>query len=207
VRYRFGDFDLDTDRRLLTRGAEEIHLKPKAFQLLQLLVAKSPAVVTQQEIQEHLWPDTVADAGNVHSLISQIRDALADSERKIVRTSYGTGFYVEPGGRDASRPRFEVILGEQTIPLRDGTNLIGRDWGAQIRIDSASISRQHARIVIDDNRAVLEDLGSRNGTAVHGRRVAEPVELTSGDRIVFGTVAVLFRALPELRTTADFRDG
>jgi len=206
VRYRFGDFDLDTDRRLLTRGSDEIHLKPKAYQLLQLLVQRSPAVVTQQEIQEHLWPDSVVDSGSVHSLISQIRDALGDGERRMVRTSYGSGFYVEPGARDADRPRFAVVLGDREIRLSDGVNLVGRDWNAEVRIDAPSISRQHARIVVDDDRVLLEDLGSRNGTAVRGRRVSEPVELTSGDKIVFGTVAAVFRILPDLQTTEDLRD-
>jgi len=207
VRHRFGNFHLDSNRRALGRGDQEIHLKPKAFQLLQFLLEKSPAVVSHEEIDEHLWPDTFVDVGSIHSLISQIRDALGDDDHRVVRTSYGTGFYVETGSVERSPSRFEVIVGDREIRLVEGVNLIGRDWDAQVRIDARSISRYHARIVITENRAVLEDLGSKNGTAVRGQRVAEPAVLSSGDRIVVGTVSVIFRLLPELRTTEDVRDS
>jgi diguanylate cyclase (GGDEF)-like protein len=75
--------------------------------------------------------------------------------------------------------------------LNRGETVLGRGREANVFIDDAGASRAHARIVItDDGRYVLEDLKSRNGTFVGGRRV-ERVELSSGDRIAIGSGVTL----------------
>ena len=53
---RFGPFTLDVGTRRLTRGDEEIHLTPKAFDLPTLLVEKAPRVARKSELHERLWP-------------------------------------------------------------------------------------------------------------------------------------------------------
>ncbi len=57
------------------------------------------------------------------------------------------------------------------LPLQPGENLLGRD-GDGIQIDSSTVSRRHARIVIAGEEAVLDDLGSKNGTFVCGSPVS-----------------------------------
>jgi pSer/pThr/pTyr-binding forkhead associated (FHA) protein len=47
--------------------------------------------------------------------------------------------------------------------------------------------------VITGDRAVVEDLGSKNGTQVHRRRIAAPVDLVDGDEIQIGSIVVTFR--------------
>jgi two-component system cell cycle response regulator len=75
--------------------------------------------------------------------------------------------------------------------LNRGETVLGRGREANVFIDDAGASRAHARIVItEDGRYVLEDLKSRNGTFVGGRRV-ERVELNSGDRIAIGSGVTL----------------
>jgi DNA-binding winged helix-turn-helix (wHTH) protein len=56
VTTRFGAFELDSDLRQLTREGGEIHLTPKAFDLLVLLVAESGRVVIKTELHKRLWP-------------------------------------------------------------------------------------------------------------------------------------------------------
>ena len=198
MRFRFGEFTLDNIRREFRRGAEEIHLKPKTFQLLQYLLEKSPAVVSRQEIHDHLWPETFVDDASIHSLVFQLRQALGDESHQVIRTSYGTGFsigicVVSDEGDAASS--FEVIYGDHRFRLAEGENLIGRDWKARVRIDDPSISRHHARITVSGGEAVLEDLGSKNGTSAKGQRVRRPVALADGDRIAFGLVVATLHAL------------
>ena len=53
--------------------------------------------------------------------------------------------------------------------------------------DEAQVSRRHARILIDESKAVLEDLGSRNGTRVRGEKIRTAVELADGDLITVGS--------------------
>lgn len=84
------------------------------------------------------------------------------------------------------------MRGSRELPLYEGVNLLGRDPEAVVRLVSEKASRRHARIVIETRSAVLEDLGSKNGTHVNGTRVAEPVVLRPGDRIEIGRELLVF---------------
>jgi len=55
------------------------------------------------------------------------------------------------------------------------------------------VSRRHARIVVSEQGAVIEDLESRNGTFVGGRRVEAPIALHDRDQIQLGSVVMTFR--------------
>jgi pSer/pThr/pTyr-binding forkhead associated (FHA) protein len=63
------------------------------------------------------------------------------------------------------------------------------------------VSRRHARIVVTGDATVLEDLGSKNGTFLHGERVTSPVRVTDGDEIHIGSLLVTFRVLALLLST------
>ncbi len=73
------------------------------------------------------------------------------------------------------------------IELRDGPNDIGRDQSAYVVIDDASISRLHARIIVEGPSLQVTDLRSSNGTFVNQRRV-ETCNLSHGDLIRFGNM-------------------
>jgi hypothetical protein len=87
-----------------------------------------------------------------------------------------------------------VLAGSRRVPLRPGENVIGRDPACGVWIDSASVSRRHARILIDAAGAVLDDLGSKNGTLVNGLPLTGTVPLQSGDRIHVGSVLLIYRS-------------
>jgi DNA-binding winged helix-turn-helix (wHTH) protein len=55
---RFGQFTLDTDQRRLFRGEADVHLTPKAFDLLVLLIDEAPHVVRKGALHQRLWQDT-----------------------------------------------------------------------------------------------------------------------------------------------------
>jgi pSer/pThr/pTyr-binding forkhead associated (FHA) protein len=78
------------------------------------------------------------------------------------------------------------------VQLREGENVLGRDQNATVRLESLRISRYHARIVLNDQEAILEDLGSKNGTFLHGERIAEPAQLGQGDQIRVGPFSLTF---------------
>lgn len=92
MRVRFSQFVLDTDRHELCRGSERLHLTLKAFRLLQILIENRPKAMSQQQLYDLLWPDTVVEMANIHNLIYQVRDVLDDRGQEIVRTIYGFGF-------------------------------------------------------------------------------------------------------------------
>jgi len=68
--------------------------------------------------------------------------------------------------------------------------IIGRGQKAQIRLFDDGISREHAQVVIDGDRIVLEDLGSTNGTFCNGLKV-DKRELVDGDKILVGSTTIL----------------
>ena len=63
---------------------------------------------------------------------------------------------------------------------------IGRDEGADVQLPDKTISRRHAALRIEGETAVVEDLGSRNGTFVNGTRVEDPQRLREGDSLQIG---------------------
>jgi pSer/pThr/pTyr-binding forkhead associated (FHA) protein len=93
------------------------------------------------------------------------------------------------------------MVGEREVLLEAGTNVIGRDPTATVRIDSTDVSRHHARIVVGGDGASIEDLDSKNGTSVWGRLITGPTRLRDGDRIGVCGVLLIFRHLPTLATT------
>ena len=72
-------------------------------------------------------------------------------------------------------------------------------------IDSATVSRRHARIVVTSGEAVIEDLGSRNGTSVGGQKIQGPVRLADGDRLRLGAVTMTFRVFRPSETQSDLK--
>lgn len=75
------------------------------------------------------------------------------------------------------------------VPI-DGPVVIGRSPGADIVIADDFISSQHARIVPSGEGAILEDLGSTNGTVLNGTVIGGPAMLSPGDEIDLGSVAL-----------------
>jgi hypothetical protein len=78
VTLKFDRFVRDTGARRLLSGGREIHLSPKAFDLLVLLVSKRPNAVSKATIQNALWTSTPVEA-NVANLAGEVRRALEDN--------------------------------------------------------------------------------------------------------------------------------
>ena len=85
--------------------------------------------------------------------------------------------------------------GAREIELGPGTNVLGRAPGCAVWLDMPGVSRRHAQIVVADGSATLDDLGSKNGTYLRGRRIEAPSTLTDGDPISLGTALITVRAL------------
>jgi carboxylesterase family protein len=65
VKLRLGELTFDADARQLLRSGAEIHLSPKAFDLLKILVQHRPRVLSKNELHEHLWPSTFVSETNL----------------------------------------------------------------------------------------------------------------------------------------------
>ena len=83
--------------------------------------------------------------------------------------------------------------------------MVGRDADCVVRIDSVTLSRRHAQIVVTNGEATVEDLGSKNGTHVNGRPVTELVALRDGDQIEVGSVTLTYRLIDAAPSTITRR--
>jgi DNA-binding winged helix-turn-helix (wHTH) protein len=210
VRVGFGECTLDSDTRELSRGGEPVHLEPKAFRLLELLLAARPKALSKRDLQDELWPKTYVSERSLARLVANLRIAIGDraTEPRFIRTVHGFGYAfcgdVSVGRRRSERSNdFHCRLswGDREIALSEGENVLGRDPDVAVWIDLNSVSRRHARVLVTDEVALIEDLGSRNGTLVNGERVSSPTPLANGDRIKIGAASLVFRCSRRLGTT------
>src|SRR5581483_1517857 len=127
-------------------------------------------------------------------------DAFFGEEEATTRQSADTLVLAPPSsGSNRTSAQVTIIAGPnvgRAFSINRRETVLGRGREAHVFIDDAGASRAHARIVVtDDGSYVLEDLKSRNGTFVGGRRI-ERAELNSGDRISIGSgVTVSFAIL------------
>jgi len=76
--YAFGQFRLDTGKRLLFKGGEVVTLTPKAFDTLLALVENKGNVMSKEDLMRLVWPDHFVEENNLAQNIYAIRKALHD---------------------------------------------------------------------------------------------------------------------------------
>lgn len=202
--YRFDEFILDSNTRRLLRGSVETHLSPKAFELLLVLVVNAARAMSKADLHQHLWPSTFVVDTNLAGLIAEIRQALGDpaDDPKYIRTVHRFGYWfigaVTEGAGDGGPVPVRCWLFSDTrqMALNEGENLLGRAPDVAVWIDAVGVSRHHARIRVQGVDATVEDLQSKNGTFLAGRRITEPTPLVDGDQIRLGSVMLTFRVPP-----------
>jgi FHA domain len=151
------------------------------------------------DIHQRLWPGTFVSDATLAGLVKELRRALHDTHAgTLIRTAHRVGFAF--GGAteaDAASPvapaaTHWLIVGTRSIPLHDGANLIGRDPDATIWLDVPGVSRRHAQIIVENGAAMLEDLGSKNGTLLRDLPVRGRVALHNADRIQVANELLMF---------------
>src|SRR5262245_61286298 len=163
---RFEDFELDQERRQLLRSGEPVPLEPKAYELLSLLVARRPRALSRAQIRDVVWPAVFISETTLSQAVNSLRQALDDNARqpRFIRTAHGFGYAfcgeasdtsVEPREASGGQPR--LVWGDRVLLLTAGENVVGRDKAAAVCLDAASVSRHHARILVEGGRATLED--------------------------------------------------
>ena len=126
MRVHFGDCVLDSDARELRRGAERIHLSPKAFRLLEMLIDERPAAVSKQRLFDTIWPGTFVAESNLASIIKEIRLALNDDARHptLIRTVFRHGYAFSGDAVVESTPQSRV----DSLAVLPFANASGTEW-------------------------------------------------------------------------------
>jgi len=198
---RFATFTFDSDQRLLLdRDQQVIHVTPKAFELLAVLIEAAPRVVTKVELHERVWAGTFVTDTTLASVVKELRRVLGDRElsRPLIRTSHGigyafTGIALAPQHGRGAAQHWVFIAGDHRVQLRTGENLIGRDPESAVWLDVRGVSRRHARIIVSPSAVQIEDLGSKNGTVLRGAPLTAAAALRDKDTIRIGPIVLQYR--------------
>jgi len=213
MRYQFLDFTFDPVARELRRGSEPVHLSGKSFDLLLLLIEQRPRALQKHEIYDRLWPETYVAEANLPVLIREIRTAIGDEKRKLIRTVHGFGYAFAAGVRQIERPSDDRATGlahilvhaDRPFRLATGENIVGRDPSAAIFIPSSTVSRHHALITTDVMTATVADLGSKNGTRIDGSLIQSATPLRDGCVVRFGSIEMVYRCCDPSGATESVR--
>ncbi|MGI9068506.1 MAG: winged helix-turn-helix domain-containing protein [Pyrinomonadaceae bacterium] len=124
--YEFGDFFLDSYRRVLLRGGQPVPLTPKVFDTLLILVEERDRPIPNEELIKRVWPDTAASKNNLDQNVFLLRKALGDSasEWQYIETvsKIGYRFVAEvsetAGGSPELTPESDVKLNSLTVEER-----------------------------------------------------------------------------------------
>ena len=216
LRVSFGDFVLNRGTRQLLRAGKARRLGPKALELLDLLLQQRPNVVTRERIRDRLWPGTHVTDSTLATVVTEVRAALDEDPKqpRFLRTAHGVGYAfcgdATESGPPLPRPgrtmAYRLVLEDREVALRLGENLLGRVDEGVVWIEAPTVSRRHARILVEHDRATIEDLGSKNGTFVRGQRISAPTLLAAGDVIRLGRVSMKVHAVRVEQSTATGTD-
>jgi hypothetical protein len=184
----FEDFVFSAGTRQLTRGDVELHLSPKAFDLLRMLLEARPTAMSKAELTDRLWPETFVGDANLSVLVAEMRSGYAFSGAATDRRPSSSA-------RMSGEASCWLVSGVARTPLAQGPNIIGRDPNASVWLDLPGVSRQHARVVVSGAQVTVVDLESKNGTYVRGERIRAAVTAADGDEIRVGPATFTLRIL------------
>jgi DNA-binding winged helix-turn-helix (wHTH) protein len=196
---RFGDFVFNPGLRSLVKQGKPVHLTPRGFKLLEILVHNRPRPVLKSELTRQLWPDTFVSDGNLPNVVLEVRRALHEAKgAELIRTIHGFGYAFVGDARDeeATAPAmpgmFRVLFEGREIGLWEGENWIGRSLDCVVQVHCPLASRRHARITVAEGHATLEDGASTHGTILNWERISAPTPLHNGDLIRIGSMHLTF---------------
>lgn len=198
IRARAGDWVFDGPARRLTRGGQLVAITPKAFELLGVLLEARPRALSKAELGERLWPRTFVSSASLAQLVTEIRKALDDPARlpRYIRTvhRFGYAFCGEAFAEEeeSALSSWLVAWAGREVGLPEGESLIGRSPDVRVRVNAVEVSRHHARLRVGGARLTIEDLGSKNGTFVEGRKIDAPTALRAESQVVIGPAVLTF---------------
>ncbi len=94
-----GDLRIDLERRIVTRGGEEVHLTPTEYEVLKYLARNAGKVITHRLLLQHAWgPQHVEETQYLHVLVSQLRRKIEPQPARpqYILTEPGVGYRFRP---------------------------------------------------------------------------------------------------------------
>lgn len=188
--YEFGDFVVDTARRVLSRNGTAVSLSNKAFEVLTVLIRDRDRVVGKEELLTKVWSDTVVEENNLTVAVSALRKALGEEsgDRRYVVTVPGHGYRFAAEVQVVAQP----VRGSSSPLTAEGAPRLDQRW-VMIAIGIAALlavgilaywafaSRQTPRVL---NYTQITNDGADKITVLTIGAIQPPM-VTDGSRIYF----------------------
>src|SRR5215216_6880031 len=119
----FSGFELDSERaELRAPDGGTIRLRPKTLEILRLLAGSSGRVLSKQQLMEAVWPNVHVGEDSLFQCIREIRAALGDDKREVVRVISGRGYLFQAHVTEVSVPAAPEITSSvsQPVPAASG---------------------------------------------------------------------------------------
>jgi DNA-binding winged helix-turn-helix (wHTH) protein len=100
----FGGFTLDLTRGCLLRGHQEVELAPIPFEALKYLIKNPGRLISNAELMETLWPETAVTPDSLVQCLREVRIALGDKDKKIVKNVPRRNYVFDLEVSDLSAP-------------------------------------------------------------------------------------------------------
>lgn len=201
----FEGYTVDVQRAALYRGDREIDLRPKSFEVLRYLVANAGRLVSKDELSQAIWPTVVASDESLTRCVSDVRQALTDGERRIIKTVPRRGYLfaasVSMRANNAASAKANAVVPRRSIVVLPFTNLGGGEqWEDFVDCITVSLTTDLSQVpgilVMARNTAL-----AYKGTAFDARQVGRQL----GVRYIIGGNAQI--GGDRLRITAQLIDA
>jgi Tol biopolymer transport system component/DNA-binding winged helix-turn-helix (wHTH) protein len=143
--YRFGEFIVDDEQKVLLRNGSPLPLAPKVFDTLLILVNNCGRIVEKEELMNRLWPNTFVEESNLTFNIQQLRKALGDDARRpqFIETVARRGY------------RFIAEVNENSLPIAAETEVLRTEPGPWLPASKRSYLRVAVLSVLVIGSAVI----------------------------------------------------
>jgi DNA-binding winged helix-turn-helix (wHTH) protein len=216
--FRLDEWLVEPTLNRVSRDEVTVQLEHRVMAVLMCLAGRAGELVTRQDLVDCVWEKGFVSDNTITHAITELRKAFGDDARdpRFIETIHRRGYRLVASVTldrptlfmsEATPYSFLVVLKDLEIALHEGANVIGRAPDAAITIPSMKASRHHARINITGGSASLEDLDSKNGTFLNGKRIQQELPLNSGDLIGIGTFTETIRfvnALGGVTTESEY---
>ncbi|WP_223668898.1 winged helix-turn-helix domain-containing protein [Kangiella shandongensis] len=101
---KVGDITLDPCNHLLILNGQKMHLRPKTFKVLQVLLNKPRKIVSKHELMTEVWGGIVISEDCLTQCIMELRKVLHDESREVIKTYPKYGYCLEPDALQVSMP-------------------------------------------------------------------------------------------------------
>ena len=199
--YRFADFTVDTNQRVLLRAGKPLALTPKVFDTLLILVENSGRIVEKTELMNQLWPDSFVEDANLTSNIQQLRKSLGDNARQPI--------YIETVARRGYRFIAKVDdVSSEKAAARDQAASQVEAPDAQSTIAGNGLKLEQSTASAPASRPATAPRAASAESNLYGAPVAEQVQKSAGKRLVTlkaaaAIVVLAFVALVVWRSTKN----